>query len=252
MEERTSSLHEAIKMEFLVIPALDLKGGKCVQLVGGDPEKKLIEEDNPLEIAEYWESSGARRLHLIDLDGAIEGARLNEPIVRKIVEEIEIPIQFGGGIRTPEDAASLLELGVAKIIVGTIAVNNPKSLSPLSEKYGRERIIVALDSKDGKVVVKGWTERTGQRASEVVSEFEPYVSEVLFTNVDVEGRMAGFDEVLIQEVIDATNLGVLVSGGITTAEDIKKSRDLGAKGVVIGSALYTGKLQFEKARLLER
>ena len=239
-------------MDFLVIPALDLKDGKCVQLVGGDPSKKLIEEDNPVEIAEYWEDSGARRLHLIDLDGAIEGARLNEPIVRKIVEEIETPIQFGGGIRTSDDAAALLDMGLEKIILGTIAVNNPKVLSKLSEKYGRERIIVALDSKEGKVVVKGWTEGTGSRASDIAGEFEPYASEILFTNVDVEGRMSGIDEDIIKEVVDATSLGVIASGGITTIDDIKKARGAGASGVVIGSALYTGKLQFEKAKLMER
>lgn len=239
-------------MVFHVIPALDLKDQKCVQLVGGDPEKKLIEEDNPLEIAEYWGSSGARRLHLIDLDGAIGGARLNEPIVRKIVEKIEIPVQFGGGIRTLEDVAMLLDLGVAKVILGTIAVNNPHSLLELSEKYGRERIIVALDSKEGKVVVKGWTEGTGTRASDIAPEFEPYASEVLFTNVDVEGRMAGIDADIIKEVVDATSLGVLASGGITTVDDLKKAREAGAIGAVIGSALYTGKLQFEKARLLEK
>jgi phosphoribosylformimino-5-aminoimidazole carboxamide ribotide isomerase len=239
-------------MVFYVIPALDLKDQKCVQLVGGDPKKKLIEEDNPLEIARYWEDSGAKRLHLIDLDGAIEGARLNEPIVRKIVEEIKISVQLGGGIRTLEDAMTFLDIGVEKIILGTMAVNNPQALSELSEKYGKERIIVALDSKDGKVVVKGWTEGTGSRASDIAPGFEPYASEVLFTNVDVEGRMAGIDEDVIKEVIDATSLGVLASGGITTIDDIRKAREVGASGVVIGSALYTGKLYFEKARLLEK
>jgi phosphoribosylformimino-5-aminoimidazole carboxamide ribotide isomerase len=239
-------------MDFIVIPALDLKDGKCVQLVGGDPSKKLIEEDNPLEIAEYWEDSGARRLHLIDLDGAIEGARLNEPIVRKIAEGLNIPIQFGGGIRTLEDAAALLDMGLEKIILGTIALNNPPALEELSEKYGRDRIIIALDSKDGKVVIKGWTEGTGSRASDVAGEFEPYASEILFTNVDVEGRMSGIDEDIIKEVVDATSLGVIASGGITTLDDIKKARDLGTSGVVIGSALYTGRLQFEKAKLLEK
>ena len=239
-------------MDFHVIPALDLKGGKCVQLVGGDPTKKLIEEENPVEMARHWEEEGASRLHLIDLDGAIEGERLNEPIVRKILKEIEIPIQFGGGIRTTKEAKALLDIGISKIILGTIAVNNPRILEELSEIYGPERIIIALDSKEGKVVVKGWREGTGKRASEIVSEFEPYASEVLFTNVDVEGRMSGFDEVLIQEIIEATNLGVIVSGGITTLEDIKKSKDLGASGVVIGSALYTEKLSFKEAILLEK
>jgi phosphoribosylformimino-5-aminoimidazole carboxamide ribotide isomerase len=147
---------------------------------------------------------------------------------------------------------ALLDMGIEKIILGTIAVNNPLVLEELSEKYGPERIIIALDSKDGKVVIKGWTEGTGRRASEVVSEFVPYAGEVLFTNVDVEGRMAGVDEELIKEVIDSTSLGVIVSGGVTTLNDIKMARDLGASGVVIGSALYTGKLYFEKAKLLEK
>ena len=239
-------------MAFLVIPALDLKDRKCVQLVGGDPKKKLIEEDNPLGIAEYWEDSGAGRLHLIDLDGAIVGRRLNEDIVKNIVERLEIPVEFGGGLRSIEDAGAFLDMGVEKIILGTMALKNPEVLEKLSEKYGTERIIIALDSKDGYVVIKGWTEGTGQRASEIVRRFEPYAAEVLFTDVDVEGQMAGVDEALIKEVIDATNLGVLVSGGITTIDDIKKVRNLGASGVVIGSALYTGKLYFEKARLLEK
>lgn len=238
-------------MTFLVIPALDLKDRKCVQLVGGDPKKKLIEEDNPLEIAKYWEDSGARRLHLIDLDGAIEGKRRNETIVGRIVEELEIPVQFGGGLRSMKDARAFLDMGIEKIILGTMAVNNPEVLKGLAEKYGPERIIVALDSKGARVTIKGWTENTGQRASEIVREFEPYVNEVLFTNVDVEGRMAGIDESIIKELIDATSLGVIVSGGITTIADIKKVRDIGASGVVVGSALYTGKLDFKKARELE-
>ncbi len=238
-------------MAFFVIPALDLKDRKCVQLVGGDPEKKLIEEDNPLEIARQWESSGARRLHLIDLDGAIEGKRKNETIVKKIVEELEIPVQFGGGLRSIDDARAFLDMGMERIILGTMAVENPQVLEGLAEKYGPERIIVALDSKGARVTIKGWTEDTGQKASEIVGKFEPYVSEVLFTDVDVEGRMSGINEAPIRELIDATSLGVLVSGGITTIADIEKVRSTGASGVVIGSALYTGRLDFKKARELE-
>ncbi len=239
-------------MSFLVIPALDLKGQKCVQLVGGDPEKKLIEEDNPLEIAKQWGGSGAKRLHVIDLDGAIEGERRNEPIVREIVEALEIPVQFGGGLRSMADARAFLDMGVEKIILGTMALQNPDALEGLAEKYGPERIIIALDSRGGMVAVKGWTESTGQRASEIVRNFEPYASEVLFTDIDVEGRMAGIDSALIKEVIDATSLGVIVSGGVTTIEDIKTARDAGAGGVVIGSALYMGKLDFKEAKRLEK
>ncbi len=239
-------------MSFLVIPALDLKGQKCVQLVGGDPGKKLIEEDNPLKIARQWEDSGASRLHVIDLDGAIEGERRNEPIVREIVEALEIPVQFGGGLRSMADARAFLDMGVEKIILGTLAMQNPDALGELAEKYGPERIIIALDSRGGMVSVKGWTEDTGQRAPEIVRNFEPYASEVLFTDIDVEGRMAGIDSALIKEMIDATSLGVIVSGGVTTVEDIKTVRDAGAGGVVIGSALYTGKLDFKEAKRLEK
>jgi phosphoribosylformimino-5-aminoimidazole carboxamide ribotide isomerase len=238
-------------MAFLVIPALDLKDQKCVQLVGGDPTKKIIEEDNPVEIAKYWGESGVKRLHLIDLDGAIEGKRLNDTVVIEIVEELDIPVQFGGGLRTVEDARAFLDMGVEKIILGTMALNNPEVLEELAERYGPERLIIALDSRSGRVAIKGWTEDTGQKASEIVGRFEPYVSEVLFTNIDVEGRMAGIDEALVKEMIDATSLDIIVSGGITTIADIENVRDAGASGVVIGSALYTGKLNFKKALQLE-
>lgn len=238
-------------MSFLVIPALDLKGQKCVQLVGGDPKKKLIEEDDPLKIAKCWEDSQAKRLHLIDLDGAIEGKRKNESIVRDIVKEIGVPVQFGGGLRTLEDAKSFLDMGIEKIILGTMALQNPGALERLSNEYGPDRLIVALDSRGGIVTIKGWALDTGKRASEIAGAFEPYAGEVLFTNVDVEGKMRGIDREIIKEITGATKMDVIVSGGITTVEDIKMARDLGAAGVVIGSALYTGKLDFFSARLLE-
>lgn len=238
-------------MSFLVIPALDLKGQKCVQLVGGDPKKKLIEDDDPLKIAKRWEDSQAKRLHLIDLDGAIEGKRKNESIVRDIVKEIGVPVQFGGGLRTLEGAKSFLDMGIEKIILGTMALQNPGVLERLSNEYGPDRLIVALDSRGGIVTIKGWALDTGKRASEIAGAFEPYAGEVLFTNVDVEGKMGGIDGEIIKEITGATKMDVIVSGGITTVEDVKKARDLGAAGVVIGSALYTGKLDFFSARLLE-
>lgn len=232
---------------FLVIPALDLKDGKCVRLRQGDPRKKTIELENPLEIARKWESLGAPRLHLVDLDGAIGGARKNEQIAIEIIRGLGIPVQFGGGIRSIEDAGFFLDLGAEKIIIGTIAIQEPKIIEKLAEKYGRERIIIALDSKNGMVVIKGWTESTDIKAAEIVKKFERNASEILFTNVDVEGMMKGIDEKAIKEMIDSTSLGVLVSGGISSLEDVKKIKKLGAKGVVIGSALYKGKIDFVDA-----
>jgi phosphoribosylformimino-5-aminoimidazole carboxamide ribotide isomerase len=236
---------------FLVIPALDLKDGKCVQLVGGDPDNKLIEEDDPVGVARRWESQGASRLHLIDLDGTIGGERKNEAIVEEIIRELTVPVQFGGGMRTLEDAMHFLDLGAERVILGTMAVEDPDSLASLTEKYGRERITTALDSRGGYVTVKGWQEDTKHRPWNIAPQLECYADEFLFTNVDVEGRLSGIDNEVISKVILSTSSGVIVSGGISTLDDIATARSLGARGVVIGSAFYTGKIDFSRARELE-
>ncbi len=238
-------------MTFLVIPALDLKDGKCVQLVGGNPAKKLIEMDGPVDVAKAWEEQGAKRLHLIDLDGAIDGVRKNEEIVKEIADSLTIPIQFGGGMRSFKDAMLFLDYGIERVILGTAAIIDPGIIEKLCEKYGKERITIALDSRHGYVTIKGWQELTDVRVSDVVKKFEPFADEMLFTDVDVEGRMQGIDEMLIKEVVDSTRMGVIVSGGISSVEDIKKVKGLGAGGVVIGSALYTGKIDFGEVKGLE-
>ncbi len=238
-------------MSFLVIPALDLKEGRCVQLIGGDPGKKLVELENPVEIALRWQALGARRLHLIDLDAAIEGSTANRRLVEEIISALSIPVQLGGGIRSFAEARHFLELGAAKVILGTAALEQPEILERLLEEYGRERVIVAIDAKDGYVVVRGWRRRTRLRAGEAARKFARYASELLFTNVNVEGRMRGVDLSAVRQVVSATSAKVIVSGGITTLEDIKRVRELGAFGVVIGSALYTGRIDFRKALELQ-
>ena len=238
-------------MAFSVIPALDLKGGKCVRLAQGDPARKTIELEDPLGVARRWERSGASRLHLVDLDGAIGGVRRNEPMVRKIVEVLAIPVQLGGGIRSVEDAARFLEMGAAKVILGTLALARPAAMEELASEYGPERLIVALDSRGGEVVVRGWREGTGLKAAEVVKRFEGLAHEILYTNVDVEGLLRGIDEGAIRAMVGATRLGVLVSGGVSTLEDVARVRTAGARGVIIGSALYTGRVDFQAARRYE-
>ncbi len=234
-------------MSFLVIPAVDLKNRKCVQLRQGNAEDVIISLDDPVEVALNWESLGAKRLHVIDLDGAIDGRRTNEDILIEIVKRSGVPVQFGGGVRSLEDAKSVLDLGVDKIILGTIALDNPQVVMDLADTYGKDRIIVALDSKDGKVVVKGWKDKTFLEAAKIVERFEDIAGEVLFTNVDVEGLMKGFDKKIIEDLVRSTSLGVIVSGGITTVNDVQKARDTGALGCVVGSALYMGKLDFKSA-----
>lgn len=234
-------------MVFLVIPALDLKDKKCVQLRQGKPEDVIIELDDPIEVAERWESLGAPRLHVIDLDGAFQGKRVNEDIVYRIVEVCKVPVQFGGGIRNIGDARQMLDRGIEKIILGTLAIENSGVVEELAGSYGKDRIIIALDSRGGKVVIKGWKEKTEIEAKEIARRYEDYAGEVLFTNVDVEGLMEGFDAEVVKELVDSTSLGVIISGGISTLNDVEKAKGSGAIGCVLGSALYTGKLDFKEA-----
>ena len=238
-------------MSFFVIPAVDLKDGTCVRLVQGNPRHQTVEVDNPVSVARGWQEMGARRLHLIDLDGALGGEQRNEKIVREIVSALDIPVQFGGGIRSFKDACNLLDLGIEKIILGTVAMERPELLKGLVEKYGRDRLIVALDSKGGRVVTKGWVEETGVRASDAAKKFEELASEFLFTNVDVEGMTEGIDLDIVKEVVDSTKSGVIASGGITSIDDIQAVKDAGASAVVIGTALYKGKIDFKEALKLE-
>ena len=229
-----------------IIPAVDIKNGKCVQLVQGKPGTEQIIIENPDVVAKEWESKGAEILHVINLDGAFGNSSNNLKIVEKIIKTVSIPVQLGGGIRTLKDASNLLNIGVEKVILGTMAVENPKNIEQLSNEYGSERIIVALDSKDGKVVVKGWTEKTEKTAPELGISLEKRgAGGILFTNVDVEGMMNGFNIDPLHDLLNAVNISVIYSGGVTSLDDVKKLSETDTYGVVIGSALYKGKIKFE-------
>ncbi|MGC9516801.1 MAG: 1-(5-phosphoribosyl)-5-[(5-phosphoribosylamino)methylideneamino]imidazole-4-carboxamide isomerase [Methanomicrobiales archaeon] len=237
-----------LNKSMLIIPAVDIKNGKCVQLVQGEPGSEQIVIDNPVEVAKNWESQGASLLHLINLDGAFGEDNKNQEIIEKIVEEVSIPVQLGGGIRTKEDAANLLKTGVSKVILGTMAIENPEYVQELSEEFGKERIIVALDSKDSKVVIKGWTQTTDKTAPELAKLFEKKgAGAILFTNVDVEGLLDGFELSPALDLLEVVDIPIIYAGGITSIDDLIKLKKTGVFGVVIGSALYKGKIDFKKA-----
>lgn len=231
--------------EFEVIPAVDLQDGEVVQLVGGERGTGKTYGD-PVETATEWVEAGANTLHLVDLDGAFEGKRINSAAIDAIVEACDVMLQLGGGIRTAADASALLDRGVDRVILGTAAVENPDIVTEISHP---ERVMVSLDASDGEVVVSGWTEGTGLDPAEAAVRYEELgAGAILFTDVDVEGRLGGSRAGPVGRVVEAVDIPVVASGGVTTLDDIRALNDAGAAAVVVGTALYEGKFTLEAAQ----
>ncbi|WP_248895885.1 1-(5-phosphoribosyl)-5-[(5-phosphoribosylamino)methylideneamino]imidazole-4-carboxamide isomerase [Haloplanus halobius] len=231
---------------FEVIPAVDMQDGEVVQLVQGErgTEKRY---GDPVEAAERWVDAGARTLHLVDLDGAFEGERANAAAVEAIVDAVDVPIQLGGGIRTVDDAASLLDRGVDRVILGTAAVEDPDIVAEISEQYP-ESVMVSLDAKGGEVVVSGWTEGTGLDPIDAAERYADLgAGAILFTDVDVEGRLEGVRTDRIERLAGAVDIPVVASGGVASLDDVRACREAGAAAVVVGTALYEGAFTLEDA-----
>jgi len=207
--------------------------------------------DDPVGVALDWVAQGARTLHLIDLDGAIKGTRSNAPIIEKIVRKCKplgVSIQVGGGIRSFEDAAALLKIGVDRVILSTAAIQNPELVRKLADSFGSDHINVALDAKNGKVSIKGWTEESQFTPVDMGTKFEELgAGSILFTNIDTEGLMQGVDPKPTRKLVKSVGIPVIASGGVTSLKDILALRNTGAVGVVVGSALYTNRFTLAEA-----
>ena len=235
------------KNEMLIMPAVDIKNGKCVQLVQGKPGSEMVEIENPENVAKHWEDLGAKNIHVIDLDGTINGIASFE-VIKKILKEISVPIQLGGGIRNIEYARQLLDLDIERLIIGTMGIQHPETIEKLSNEYGCDRIMISLDSKDDKVVIKGWQEKINKSPSEISQEFKEHgAGSILFTNVDVEGLLGGFYTEPVDKLKKSVDLPIVYSGGITSIDDIIKLNKSGVEGIVIGSALYKDKINLTEA-----
>jgi phosphoribosylformimino-5-aminoimidazole carboxamide ribotide isomerase len=234
--------------EFEVVPAVDMQDGEVVQLVQGERGTEKTYGD-PVEAAEEWIAQGAETLHLVDLDGAFGGERENARAVEDVLEAVgeDVDVQLGGGIRTVEDATDLLDRGVDRVILGTAVVENPDIVGDISAEYP-DSVTVSLDAKDGEVVVSGWTEGTGLDPAEAAARYEKLgAGAILFTDVDVEGQLAGVQTDRVREVVEAVEIPVVASGGVATLDDVRALREAGAAAVVVGTALYEGEFTLEEA-----
>jgi len=228
-----------------------MKGGRCVQLVQGIPGSEMVSLEDPAATALEWVEKGAKTLHLIDLDGAFEGKRKNAPIIENIIaraKPLGIEIQIGGGIRSFEDAESLLTAGADRVILTTAAIQNPQIVADISESFGRKSVVVGLDAKNGKIALEGWTKFSDKGPTDVAKNFEDLgAGYILFTNIDTEGLLKGVDIAPTKALVDAVSIPVIASGGVTKIDDLLKLREAGAYGAVVGSALYTDKFTLEDA-----
>ncbi|MBN2014651.1 MAG: 1-(5-phosphoribosyl)-5-[(5-phosphoribosylamino)methylideneamino]imidazole-4-carboxamide isomerase [Candidatus Altiarchaeota archaeon] len=235
-----------------VIPAIDIMDDHCVQLIGGEPGTEEFFGD-PVEIAMEWVQAGAEMLHVIDLDAAL-GTGDNLDTVLRICRTTKLPVHFGGGIRDYERAQYLLDSGIDRIILGTMAFDDYRAdffnIRRLGEEFGTHGLIVALDSRGGRIVVDGWQKLTELKATEFVERLEGLVWGFLYTDVDVEGRMQGINLERIRCVVESTAMPVIVSGGISSIADLEKIKETGAWGVVLGKALYVGGIDLREALAL--
>ena len=229
-----------------VIPAIDVKGGSCVQLVGGKPGTEQVRIEDVLGVARRWEKDGAEMIHVIDLDSAL-GTGNNESLVEMVTAAVDIPVQVGGGIRSEAQVQRLFDIGCERVIVGTRAIQDRPFIEKLASEYP-ESIVVAIDAVSNDVLIKGWQESSGKELLSVAAEMDELpIFGFLYTNIEVEGRLQGIDPTAVQALMNAVTKPVIVSGGITTMGDLDQLQRMGAHSAVVGMAIYTGKIDFKKA-----
>ena len=231
-----------------VIPAIDLREGRCVRLYQGDYRRETVYSEDPLAVARQWQEQGASRLHLVDLDGAAQGHPANLHIIEAIVAQSEIPIQVGGGVRSPSTAKKLLAMGVDRVVIGTAAVRNPEIVRRLCQASGSPRVVVAVDARDGLVAVQGWQEKTSVTAVELGERMAALgVERLLYTDISRDGTLSEPNFSANAQLVESTGLAILASGGVASLGHITELAKTGVEGVIVGRALYTGDLELTAA-----
>ncbi len=234
----------------IVYPAIDIKGGAAVRLVQGDMTRETRYDEHPENAARRWVSEGAVWLHVVDLDGAVAGEPRNLDAIGRILKAVSVPVQVGGGIRTVETASRMIDLGVARVVLGTAALAEPAVIREAAARYPG-RIVLGLDARAGKVAVRGWVETSGESATDVARRFEDLpLAGIVYTDIEVDGTLRGPNLAATEALARATRLPVIASGGIGSLEHIRSVAALepaGVQGVIVGRALYTGDVKLGAA-----
>ena len=234
----------------LLIPAIDLRNGFCVRLLQGESDKETVYSNDPTAMAVTFEEAGAKRLHLVDLDGALQGEGANTSSIRSILKNISIPVQIGGGMRTEEDIERMLALGVSAVIVGTMAVKRPNVLEKLLNKYTDEQIILGIDARNRKVSIEGWKECTEIQDLEFALRWKNSgIKRVVFTDISRDGMLSGPNLAALREMAEHTGLKIVASGGISSMDDLEQLKTLEPNGVdqaISGKAIYEGKIDLKR------
>jgi len=231
-----------------VIPAIDLKGGRCVRLYQGDFDRVTVFSDTPADVARRWEEAGARRIHVVDLDGAQRGRPTNLEALAEVLEAVKVAVQVGGGIRTYEDVQRLLGMGAERAVLGTPAVEDPDMVAKLCQAFGQDAIVVSVDARDGMVTIRGWQQQTEVEAATLIRQMgERGVERFVYTDVARDGTLTGPNFAAVESLIKKTGGRIIAAGGISSIEHLVRLAKAGAEGAIVGQALYTGDIDLRQA-----
>lgn len=234
----------------IIFPAIDVKDNKCVRLTQGDFDKVNVYYDNPLEVANKWKDEGAEYIHIVDLNGARSEFGVNTETIEKIANNIDIPIQVGGGVRDKEKVQSLIKAGVTRVILGSIAIENLNLVEELVNEY-KDKIVVSIDAKGGKVAVRGWEVVSNVDSLTLCKQLEEIgVQTIVYTDISKDGMLQGPNFEIYEKISNETLLNVIASGGVTSIDDVRRLKDMNLYGAIIGKALYDKKIDFKEAQQL--
>ncbi|MEH7012105.1 1-(5-phosphoribosyl)-5-[(5-phosphoribosylamino)methylideneamino]imidazole-4-carboxamide isomerase [Neobacillus niacini] len=234
-------------MTLTIYPAIDMRGGNCVRLLQGDYDKETIYGDSPFDMARAFEADGAEWIHMVDLDGAKDGKRVNDRFVIEAAKRLNVKVQIGGGIRSEEDILHYLENGITRVIIGSIAVSNPQFAIEMIQKYG-EQIVVGIDAKNGYVATHGWITTSEVKAVELSKRFADAGAETfIFTDIATDGTLLGPNIAAVCEMAEVTRKNVIASGGVSSLADLRALNAEGVRGAIVGKALYENRFTLNEA-----